>query len=82
MIADYEHTRRNTFFIQLINLKKKGSVAEHIENFQRLNIKVIDITVEHLIDVFIGTLKNNIQYEVRLWEPKSLENAFRVAINV
>jgi hypothetical protein len=35
-----------------------------------------------LIDVFIGTLKDNIQHEVRLWEPKSLENAFRVARNV
>jgi hypothetical protein len=37
---------------------------------------------EHLIDVFIGTLKDNIQHEVRLWEPKSLENAFKVARNV
>jgi len=31
-----------------------------------------------LIDVFIGTLKDNIQHEVHLWEPKSLENAFKV----
>jgi hypothetical protein len=72
----------NTFFSQLINLKKKGSVTEHIENFQRLNIKVTYIPDEHLIDVFIGNLKDNIQHEVRLWEPKSLENAFRVARNV
>jgi hypothetical protein len=42
MIAHYEDTRRNTFFSQLINLKQKRSVTEHIENFQRLNIKVID----------------------------------------
>jgi hypothetical protein len=35
-----------------------------------------------LIDVFIGTLKDNIQHQVRLWEPKSLDNAFRVARNV
>jgi hypothetical protein len=35
-----------------------------------------------LIDVFIGTLKDNIQHEVLLWEPKSLENAFRMARNV
>jgi hypothetical protein len=35
-----------------------------------------------LIDVFIGNLKDNIQHEVRLWEPKSLENAFKVARNV
>jgi len=82
MIAHYEDTRSNTFFSQLINLKKKGSVTEHIENFQRLNIKVTDIPDEHLIDVFIGTLRDNIQHEVHLWEPKSLENAFRVARNV
>jgi hypothetical protein len=82
MIAHYEDTRSNTFFSQLINLKQKGSVTKHIENFQRLNIKVIDIPDEHLIDVFIGTLKDNIQHEVRLWEPKSLENAFKVARNV
>jgi hypothetical protein len=43
MIAHYEDTRSNTFFSQLINLKKKGLVIEHIENFQRLNIKVTDI---------------------------------------
>jgi hypothetical protein len=75
-------TRSNTFFSKLINLKQKGSVTEHIENFQRFNIKVIDILDEHLIDVFIGNLKDNIQHEVRLWEPKSLENAFKVARNV
>jgi hypothetical protein len=82
MIAHYEDTMSNTFFSQLINLKQKGSITEHIENFQRLNIKVTDILDEHLIDVFIGTLKDNIQHEVRLWEPKSLENAFKVARNV
>jgi hypothetical protein len=82
MITHYEDTRSNTFFIQLINFKQKGLVAEHIENFQRLNIKVMDILDEHLIDVFIGTLKVNIQHEVHLWEPKSLENAFKVEISV
>jgi hypothetical protein len=82
IIAHYEDTRSNTFFSQLINLKKKCSVTKHIENFQRLNIKVTDIPDENLIDVFIGNLKDNIQHEVRLWEPKSLENAFKVERNV
>jgi hypothetical protein len=81
MIAHYEDTRSNTFFSQLINLKQKGLVNENIKKFQRLNIKVTDIPDEHLIDVFIGTLKDNIQHEVLLWEPKSLENAFKVARN-
>jgi hypothetical protein len=82
MVEHYEDTRSNTFFSQLINLTQKGSVTEHIENFQRLNIKVTDIPDDHLIDVFIGTLKDHIEHEVRLWEPKSLENAFKVARNV
>ena len=70
MIAHYEDTRSNTFFSQLINLKQNGSIIEHIEKFQRLNIKVTYIPDEHLIDVFIGTLKDNIQHEVCLWKPK------------
>jgi hypothetical protein len=82
MISHYEDTRINTLFSQLINLKQKGFVTKHIENFQRLNIKVTNIADEHLIDVFIGNLKDNIQHEVLLWEPKSLENAFKVGKNV
>jgi hypothetical protein len=82
MIAHYEDTRSNTFFSQLINLKKKGSVVEHIEKFQRLNVKVTNISDAYLINVFIGILNDNIQHEVRFWEPKSLENAFMVARNV
>ena len=70
MIAHYEDTRSNTFFSQLINLKPKGSVSEHIENFHRLNIKVTNILDENPIDVFIVTLKDKIQHEVLLWEPK------------
>ena len=36
MIEHYEDTKRNTLFRQLINLKQKGSMAEHIEEFQKL----------------------------------------------
>ena len=79
MIAHYEDTKRNTFFSQLINLKQKGSVVEHIEDFQKLNIRVNDIPEEHKIDFFIGTLKDNIQHEVHAWEPNSLEKEFRLA---
>ena len=53
-------------------------MVQHIEDFQKLKIKVKDILEEHKIDVFIGTLNYNIQHEVRLWEPDSLEKAFRL----
>ena len=54
-------------------------MVEHIEEFQKLNIRVTDIREEHRIDVFIWTLKDNIQHEVRIWEPDSLEKAFKLA---
>ena len=54
-------------------------MVEHIDDFQKLNIRVNDIPEEHRIDVFIGTLKDNIQHDIRLWEPDSLEKAFRGA---
>ena len=79
MTAHYEDTKSNTFFSQLISLNQKGSIMEHIEEFQKLNIRVKDIPEEHRIDVFIGSLKDNIQHDVRLWEPDSLEKAFRLA---
>ena len=43
-----------------------------------MNIRVKNILEEHRIDVFMGTLKDNIQHDVRLWEPDSLEKAFRL----
>ena len=53
-------------------------MVKHIEEFQKLNIRVTDILEEHKIDVFIGNLKDNIQHEVRVWEPDSLEKEFRL----
>ena len=35
-----------------------------------------------MIDVFIGTLKDNIQHDINLLKPISLEKAFRVARKV
>ena len=66
MIAHYEDTKSNTFFRKLINLKQKGLVVEHIEEFQKLNTRVTYIPEEHRIDVFIGTLKDRIQHEVHI----------------
>ena len=49
IITHYEDTKRNKFFSQLINLKQKGSMVEHIEDFKKLNIRVTDIPEETLL---------------------------------
>ena len=54
-------------------------MVEHIEDFQKLNIRVTDIPEEHMVDILIGTLKDKIQHEVRVLEPDSLEKTFRLA---
>eukprot|EP00253_Pinus_taeda_P020366 PITA_20366 len=78
-IAHYEDTKRNMLFGQMINIRQKGSMVEHIEDFQKLNIRVNDIPEKQRTDAFIGTLKDKIRHEVRLWEPDSLEKEFNRA---
>jgi len=52
---------------------------EHIEEFQKLNIRVKKIPEEHRIDVFLGTLKDNIRHDVCLWEPNSFREGIQVS---
>ena len=55
---------------------------EHIQQFQKMSLRVNDIPEDRLLDLFIATLKDNIQHEVRLFERTSLEMAFRMARKV
>jgi len=41
-------------------------MVENIEDFQKLNIRINGIPEKHMIEVFIGSLKDNIQHEVHL----------------
>ena len=51
-------------------------MEENIKEFEKLNIRENDILEKQRIDVSIRPLKDNIQHEVHLWEPDSLEKAF------
>ena len=82
MIAYQDDVKTNSFFTQLINIRQKGPVIEHIQHFQKLSLRVEGIVDDKLLDLFIGTLKDNIQHEVRLFEPTSLEKDFMVARKV
>ena len=82
MIAHYGDINSITFFSQLVNIKQKGSFTEHIKQFQQLSVKVKNISKDNLLYLFIGTFKDNIQHEVCLFEPSSLEKAFMMARKV
>ena len=66
LIAHCGDINSNTFFSQLVNLKKKGPVTEHIKQFQQLSLRVKNISEYNLLDLFIGTLKDNLQHEAPL----------------
>ena len=73
LIAYHDDVKSIFFFTQLINLRKKGVVIEHIQQFQKLSLRVEGILDDKLLDLFIRTLKDNIQHEVHLLEPTSLK---------
>ena len=82
MIACYRDINNNAFFSQLVNLKKKGPITKHIKQFQQLSLRVKNISEDNLLDLFIKTLKDNIQHEVHLFEPSYLEKAFMMTRKV
>ena len=73
MIAHYEDTKRNTFFSHLINLKQKGLIAEKIEYFQKLNIRVNDILEKKKIISFIYAMEADIDGMEAYWK-KGMED--------
>ena len=81
-MISYHDDKNNTLFTQFVNLKQKGLVAEHIQQFQKFNLRVKNISTNNLLDMFIGTLKDNIQHELCILEPTSLEKDFNLARRV
>ena len=68
MIAHYEDAKRNTFFSQSINVKQKGLMVEHIEDFQKLNIRINDILEKQKINSFIYAMKADIDGMKAYWK--------------
>lgn len=81
-LISYHNDKNNIFFMQLLNLKQNGLVAKHINQFQKLSLRVKNISNDNLLDIFMGTLKDTIQHELRILEPTSLEMTFKLARQV
>jgi hypothetical protein len=43
LIEHYGHIKINAFFIQLINLQQRGPITEHIQQFQKIILRVNNI---------------------------------------
>ncbi|XP_026417102.1 uncharacterized protein LOC113312573 [Papaver somniferum] len=62
-------------------IKQKGTVREHIPEFERLLNFVTDLPEDHLVNCFIHSLKPEISSMVKLLEPQTLIDAFTKALN-
>lgn len=82
LITYHDDVNNNSFFTQLINLRKKVPLIEHIQQIQKLSLRVKGIPDDKLFDIFIRTLKDNIQHDVCLFKPTSLDKAFMVTRKV
>ena len=80
LITYHDDVKRNSFFRQLINLRKRGPLIEHTQQFQKLSLILDGIPNNKFFDLFIGTLKDIIQHEVCLFEPTSLDKDFMEAM--
>ena len=58
------------------------SITEHIQQFQKLSLRVKNILEDNLLDPFMGNLKERIQHEVHLFKPKYLDNSLGVTKKV
>ncbi|XP_071700601.1 uncharacterized protein [Rutidosis leptorrhynchoides] len=62
----------------LKNLRQTGSIQVYYDEFEKLLIKV-DISLEQAISLFLAGLQKEIELQVRMFRPKSLEDAFGLA---
>jgi hypothetical protein len=66
----------------LLNLQQKGPTTDHIQKLQKISLRVKNNPEDNLLDLFMGTLNENIQHEVGLFEPESLDKDFSMAKKV
>lgn len=59
-------------FAALLALKQEGGVADFVEQFERHAGMMRGVEEEHLRDLFLNGLKEDIAAEVKLYEPKTL----------
>jgi hypothetical protein len=59
LITHYGYIKSNTFLIHLINIRQRGPIIDHIQQFQKPSLGVKNIQEENLLDLIIVTLKEN-----------------------
>jgi hypothetical protein len=65
--------------VTLSKLQQKGSLDDYKNQFDLLALKVHRLPDEHKLSYFLGGLKNEIRLPVRMFNPKTLVEAYSLA---
>lgn len=63
---------------ELVQLKQKGSLNEYQEKFEKISCRS-KLTEEQKVDCYLGGLKEEIAWDVRLFNPRTVLEATRLA---
>ncbi|KAG8365939.1 hypothetical protein BUALT_Bualt17G0024100 [Buddleja alternifolia] len=63
---------------ELMNLRQTGSVRDYLDKFDEL-LNNVDLNEPYAISCFLAGLKNEIEVQVRMFKPKSLQEAVSLA---
>ena len=69
-------------FAALLALKQEETVEEYVEQFERFAGMLQNVGEEHLKDIFVNGLKEDIGAEIKLYEPPTLSIMVKKALMI
>lgn len=79
--SDNAYARKNDIKKKIFSLKQTGNFDDYMRKFQELALES-DLREEDLITFFIIGLKNRAKFELQVREPKTLSEAYSIAIKL
>jgi hypothetical protein len=78
----YGKVWEHDYFSQLTRIKHLGDIEDYNSEFQVLAARVDDISDEHLLEAYMGRLKEDIKHEIFLKHPIKIMDAMQFARHI
>jgi hypothetical protein len=75
LLKRFHDEEDDDLYNKFVHLKQKGSVNDYTHEWEVLATRQSGFTDEQLLKMYICGLKDYIHSEIKLWNPKSIEDA-------
>ncbi|XP_038704764.1 uncharacterized protein LOC120000718 [Tripterygium wilfordii] len=79
---EYGPTEFDNSMEALFKLQQTGSLKDYVREFRRLATRTVGLSPEMLKNCFLGGLKDELRYDVKLWKPESVHDAIAIALQI